>query len=363
MTLVSIIIPFYNVELYIEKCIQSAINQTFKDIEIICVDDFSKDNSLKIVEKYAKLDDRIKIIRHKENKRQGAARNTGLNVAKGQYVMFLDSDDWLEEDAIEYAYNQIHKNSNDFVYFAMNLYDEDTKTSHPDFQRLEAFKGHFHNPKIKFSELKRPYMAFCESCNRIYKKSFLDKYNIRYPEHLYYEDQPFIFKALLYANNVSILDRPIYNYRIRHNSTTWKVKGFDDLLYVRKYILEKLNKSDAVDENFMNNYLISCMWSVVNCFKRFSKLDKKYEKHMYEGLRDFLTLLDKNYNLDNIKNYFDYKFVKKVIKNDYKSYKFKIFIKSLFNIYNETTSLYQYKILNILGFGIILKRKDRQFKF
>lgn len=102
---------------YVKKCIESVVNQTLKNIEIICINDCCTDNSMIEVEKFAKNDSRIRILNHLENKGLGPARNTGLDAATGKYIMFLDSDDWLELNACEVAYKQMSLNSNDFVYF------------------------------------------------------------------------------------------------------------------------------------------------------------------------------------------------------------------------------------------------------
>ena len=107
--LVSIIIPFYNVEDYIEECLKSVINQTYKNLEIICVDDCSPDNSYIIVNKYIDIDKRIKLIRHKENLGLGGARNTGLQNANGKFVYFLDSDDYIEIDDIDALFQPYEK--------------------------------------------------------------------------------------------------------------------------------------------------------------------------------------------------------------------------------------------------------------
>ena len=107
MPQISVIIPVYNVEKYLRQCLDSVINQTFKDIEIICVDDCSTDTCLNILEEYAKKDNRFKIIRLNQNSKQGYARNRALEIAQAPFIMFLDSDDYLNEDAIEILYKSI----------------------------------------------------------------------------------------------------------------------------------------------------------------------------------------------------------------------------------------------------------------
>ncbi len=122
---VSIIIPVYNVEKYLKECLNSVVNQTLKEIEIICVDDGSTDNSLSILEEYAKKDNRINLLKQ-ENSGAGAARNKGLDSARGEYIYFLDSDDFLELNAIEILYNQIAKNQADICFFKFYKYNQQT---------------------------------------------------------------------------------------------------------------------------------------------------------------------------------------------------------------------------------------------
>ena len=121
MPKVSIISPMYNVEKYLKKCLESYVNQTLIDIEIILVDDGSPDNSGKIADEYAKRDSRIRVI-HKKNAGVSAARNDGLSIAKGEYVIFCDSDDWMNENACEILYSAAKKNNADIsiadVYMA-----------------------------------------------------------------------------------------------------------------------------------------------------------------------------------------------------------------------------------------------------
>ena len=114
MEKVSIIVPVYNVEKYLECCLESLINQTLKDIEIICVNDGSTDNSGKILENYAAKDNRIKVI-HQVNGGQAAARNNGLNAVNGKYINFIDSDDWVDLDFIEKLYDAAERNSADIA--------------------------------------------------------------------------------------------------------------------------------------------------------------------------------------------------------------------------------------------------------
>ena len=126
MVKISIIVPVYNTEPYLEQCLDSIINQTLEDIEIICVNDGSTDNSLSILEEYASKDNRIRII-NQENKGQGFARNNGLKNVNGEYVLFVDSDDWIELNTCEALYKKVNELDLDMLFFCATSYiaDED----------------------------------------------------------------------------------------------------------------------------------------------------------------------------------------------------------------------------------------------
>ena len=149
MSRISIILPIYNVENYIRQSLDSLINQTFKDIEIICVDDCSPDNSVSIIKEYAKNDNRIKLIELEQNAGQGNARNVGIEASTSEYIMFLDPDDWFEIDACEKAYNQITQNNNEFVVFDFYRYYEERNEKEIDcnFSKLFDTKLKSFNPR------------------------------------------------------------------------------------------------------------------------------------------------------------------------------------------------------------------------
>ena len=123
MPAISIIIPVYNTKIYLKKCLDSVINQTFKDIEIICIDDGSTDGSLDILQSYAKQDKRFVILKQ-EHKGAGEARNNGMNIAKGKYIQFLDSDDWFELNMLENMYNNAEKYSTDILVCSSRKVDD-----------------------------------------------------------------------------------------------------------------------------------------------------------------------------------------------------------------------------------------------
>ena len=218
MPKVSIIIPIYNSQKFLKECLDSVVMQTLQDIELICINDKSTDNSIDILNKYAKNDKRIKIINQKENKGPGVARNLGIKNATGEYIMFLDPDDWFEETACEDAYNLINKNQNSFAVFGFYRFYEEEKKRVEDTRRLKPFKSEQNSDKIKLYELNKNFLTTGETWCQIYNRKFLIKNDIEYANLYICEDNLFLVKAIIASENISYIDKPLYNYRIHNNS-------------------------------------------------------------------------------------------------------------------------------------------------
>ena len=215
MVKVSVIVPFYNTEKYFEKCLISLVNQTLKDIEFILVDDGSTDNSLEIANKFANEDSRIKIVRQ-EHKKQGAARNNGLSVAQGEYIGFVDSDDWIDLEYYEKLYNAAREYDCD-IALATNIRIGKGKAK----KRLNITEKKLYNGFESMCFVSNQAINPCPT-NKIYRKSVLDKNKIVWPEGVYYEDKIFTLKALYYSHSlVSVPD--IYYYYYRNPDSTVNV--------------------------------------------------------------------------------------------------------------------------------------------
>ena len=213
--LVSVVVPIYNVQQYLPQCLDSLVNQQYKNLEIICVNDGSTDDSLTILEKYKQRDDRIIVI-SQPNKGLSAARNTGLKQVTGEFVIFVDSDDWLELDAISLM-SQIFKTPEiDFLCFGTQIHTEsnDEKASYygrtyPK-SRIVSTKSHWIT-KINVS-----------AWSKIYRAQFLKNNRLLFPEGLYYEDIAFYWNCISFARSIALSDNILYNYRIRSNSIMGK---------------------------------------------------------------------------------------------------------------------------------------------
>ena len=242
---VSIIVPCYNVEKYIEKCLNSLVQQTLKKIEIICIDDGSSDATLEIIKKYSENDKRVKVLLQ-EHKRQGAARNKGMEIALGEYVGFIDSDDWIDLDYYEKLYNAAKKYDSDIALadyirtgngktkIRLNIQDEKLYTDLND--KFEICK-----------QAKHP----CPT-NKIYRTEMLKRENIVFPEGVFSEDKIFTCKAVYYANSVISVPNTYYYYFRRPNSTVkTKNKANDkDKQVANRVVLEFLRgKNVKLDKN------------------------------------------------------------------------------------------------------------------
>lgn len=242
---ISIIIPVYNVELYLEKCLNSIINQTYKNIEIICINDGSKDNSLNILKKYQKKDKRITII-DKKNNGLSSARNNGIKVSTGEYITFVDSDDWLEKNAIEILYNTIKKENVDVVRgnYCINYDYNDTNIKNKgNLYKLENQKYYtqdknFANKIIdKFITGKIP----CYSCLFLIKKEITNK--ISFKEDIKFMEDTIFFQELM--NNIDsiyLLDKPLYHYYQNPNSLSRSNKNYTKNMYILIEINKITNK-------------------------------------------------------------------------------------------------------------------------
>lgn len=238
MCKVSIIIPMYNAEKYVRKCIENIINQTigFEEIEVIIIDDCSNDNSIKIAKEYEEKYKNIKVIKTDKNTGiAGRARNIGMQDAKGKYLMFSDADDFFELNACEILYNFAEDKSADFVTANYQNTDEDgTPWSAPIFDKNKY--GIF---KLDSKDYINSFFVLNSSvCNKIFKREFVEKYNIKFLEGVPAEDAYFSYSAMMHTDNIYYNNNVVYNYRNRSKSETLSVSW-----NCSKDYFEKINES------------------------------------------------------------------------------------------------------------------------
>ncbi|MEI6132127.1 MAG: glycosyltransferase family 2 protein [Bacillota bacterium] len=248
---ISVIIPVYNTENYLANCLESLINQTFTDFEVLMVDDKSSDNSVEICRGFEKKDDRFKLVLHEKNLGPGAPRNTGLKIAQGEFVVFLDSDDMLAIDACEKLLNKAIKTKADFVLGRMHVLKNNKLTP------VDYIETHLLNFSMSpFENLKNYEDAFQflgSPVNRIYRKDFLIKNKIYFPENLYWEDVAFSFEVWNKARIVTEIPEIVYFRTIREDedntsiTQTYGMKSFldrDKIIEIMYKVSIKLYRKD-----------------------------------------------------------------------------------------------------------------------
>ena len=226
----SIIIPVYNVEKYLTDCLDSVLNQTFSDWEAVCVNDGSTDDSAAILADYAAKDYRIKTITQ-SNGGLSVARNTGIRVAQGDYVLFLDSDDWLEYNALQVLWESL--NGEDILCFSGRRFVEETNAYNPVDELPEKTYESGMDYYNENALLHRDFAFVCVVL-RIYKRSFLKDNNLRFKEGVFHEDNLFTPIVCFCAKTVRVVNACLYNYRVRANSitTTYNLKRLKDLMAI-----------------------------------------------------------------------------------------------------------------------------------
>ncbi len=271
MLKVSVIVPIWNVEKYLPKCLDSLINQTLKDIEIICINDGSPDNCLNILKEYEAKDNRIIIIDQK-NHGQGHARNSGLKIAKGEYIMFCDPDDYYELSMCEEMYNTIVDNDCDIVICKINsIYfaNFDRKEADENWYNKFKFNGKQNiNDNVIMYTIESPVV-------KIYKNSIITNFNIRFPNGILYEDNAFYYNYMAFAKNIFYLDKRLYN-RVRHYGSimnrTFSGNLFKPNDYIKnvKYIFDFYEKNNLSETK--NNLLLMIFFRFFNISYRRAKI-------------------------------------------------------------------------------------------
>lgn len=310
MTKVSIIVPVWGVEKYIDKCLDSLVNQTLKDIEIIVVNDESPDNSQKIIDKYVKKYPKKVISIKQKNGGQGSARNNGLKHAKGEYIGYVDSDDYVNLDMFEQMYNKAKDENLDIVIsYYKNIYEKNN---------TEGALGLF----LKADNNKtNAFFNDVGVCNKIYKRELLN--GIDFKSKVWYEDLAFTCKVIMRAKNIGFIDKSFYNYVIREGSTMNNnniqrnleiIDAFEDILSYMENNKKYEKYYPEIEYLSIYHIFIAAIVRVINadCDKDKKEIINELRNYVinkfpkyYEN--KYLKLLDRNkkivYNLVRLKQY------------------------------------------------------------
>lgn len=220
--MVSVIIPTYNVEDYIDDCLNSIINQTYKNIEIICVDDCSSDSTVDIIRYYQKIDDRIQLILPKVKGGSGGCRNIGMKYAKGKYIQFLDSDDWIDFNTIEKTLKYAEENETQITMFKAINYGQDSgefyKSTYYSIPVLDDYQYKVFNRESLSGE--EFFQVMVSPINKLYLKSFLLAINPHFAENVVHTDTPFFHHIFCESDRSYLIDEYFYDRRRRDGSIT-----------------------------------------------------------------------------------------------------------------------------------------------
>ena len=321
--MISVIVPMYNDEKYIKSCLDSVINQNYKDIEIIVVDDGSTDNSLLIVKKIAEKDNRIKIINRKNGGRS-IARNTGIENSTGEFLMFVDADDELEIDAINKLYIAINKENSDIsVGSATVVYDVHQELKNNDVWYFSIRYSGIYSITDKLIE-----DIHCSAWGKLFRRCIIDKYKLRFPEKLNYEDSYWHWTYLTSCRKISCIKDSVYKYFRRKNSImSLTFENKENIAIQHVYIVEKIYEFWKNNDEFEFHYntaislLETYFWFAIKHSQFYEKVKIAYDatriareynlytkkesiiKDIYNGNYSFLFQSDNN---DKNNDYFRY---------------------------------------------------------
>lgn len=284
-TIISVVVPVYNTEKYLVECIESIIQQSYINLDIILVDDGSEDASGDICDDYASKDCRIKVI-HKKNEGLSEARNTGLLNAKGEYIYFCDSDDIVECNLIEEASRHAISSDADFVFFdAKPFSDEGIPYNTKAYKRNRLYNIGT-GKEIGFRELVLDEYMPCIPLY-LYKKDFLSKHKLTFRRGIIGEDELFSFWAYLYAERVAYIPRRFYHRRLRKGSimtTTGNAKRkFNDYFLIYKEMKNEFDKDKKC--TFVREYMVRIIKSALLVYSKLNTREKLSFDESYKELK------------------------------------------------------------------------------
>lgn len=293
---VSVIIPVYNTSKYLKECLDSLINQTLSDIEIICVDDGSTDMSLEILNDYAAKDQRVKIL-SQENQGQSVARNFGIKVAKGEYIGFIDSDDWADYHMFENLYNNAKTYDSDISMCSITLCDEKTGeyTTNDPYLTLDLFPESLENRSFTYKNTLDFIFRICVvPWNKIFRREFLINNGLSFIEGLNFEDNVFNLQTIVEAKNISLIKEPLVYYRrASETSYTFGKSEYKKLDFFKIFeIEEKFLKEKGLYQDLEDYFLLTKKNTLVYWYKKLTNKETKeeYSQKLHEFFPDLVLV-------------------------------------------------------------------------
>jgi glycosyltransferase involved in cell wall biosynthesis len=289
---ISIIIPVYNVEPYLRDCLDSVVNQTMCEIQIICVNDGSTDNSLVILEEYARHDSRIEII-NKPNGGLSSARNAAYPYIRSKYTLFVDSDDWIEYDLCEKVYRKAEATGAEMVLFYFQI-PFDAPTDY--LTMLNEI-----TPDDKVTDLeKRTIIGHVQAWSKLWRSDFLLNNKLFFPEGLCFEDNLVHWQAIILASKISVLPEPLYYYRQRDGSIMSQSDKFFDFIEINSKFIDFV-KNHNMNEDCKKYFLRRKIdWS----FNTYQTIKSELKSKFFDGIKKSL----REYEIDYMRKerYIDY---------------------------------------------------------
>ncbi len=333
---ISVIVPVYNVSKYLEKCLESIRNQTFKDFEVICINDGSTDNSLEILNKYAEDDKRFVVV-SQENQGQGAARNNALKMARGKYIVFVDPDDWIELNMLEELIKAFEQTKAEVVEFNRHIYYDSSNT----FKAViaaEIYKEKFNYDLNLHKYYSLEDVNVNKSCfsppvpiavwKRAYSREFLERIQAVCAPTKYAEDQLFSYIVLLNAERIYYIDKYLYTYRNREKSASRTISDgyfciFENIQLFKKYLTEH-NLYNKFEDEFRE-------YQFAFIKQMYCKIPENSRKRYNDECRKYLTPQE-------------YKKYKKLLRWDGYS-----FGECIFSVKNKIENEVKHKVITVFG--------------
>ena len=322
--IVSVIMPVYNGETYLRQCLDSVVNQTLKEIEIICVDDGSSDRSVEILKEYAAKDERVMVLQQ-ANAGAGAARNNGLSKASGKYLSFLDSDDFFETDMLEKAVEKIAADRADFVVFRCDHYLNDTNTFKKAAYTLKKQTLPPYTP-FNFRQITdNVFKAFVGwAWDKVYDREFVMKHNLKFQEQRTSNDMLFVFSALVLAKRITCLDTVLAHQRRNNGESLSNTREkswfcFYNALKALRDVLKEKGLYEELKKDFVNYAVHFSLWNLNTITGEcYEKLYTKLHEEWFEELE--VTGHDEDY----FYNKTEYKQLADILRYDFKEYNTKL---------------------------------------
>lgn len=273
--LISVIVPIYNLENYIDRCIKSIANQTYQNLEIILVDDGSTDGSREVCDKWEKTDKRIKCI-HKVNGGLSSARNIGIDAANGDFIAFVDGDDWIDSSMYEILYTAIATTNGEIATCGMYLSDGKSKKKYRCVSKIQEY-----DKKSVIKEILLDHSVDVSVCNKLYRKKVFE--SLRFPLGENNEDAAVALESIENVSRFVHVGVPLYYYFQREKSIshTYDMKNLDDLYKHSLQIENSIRRDYPELEKYANVYVLNQIITIIKCLLKDKNVNREREMETY----------------------------------------------------------------------------------